>query len=229
VITKYIDNQLLGASMRKIVTGAVVLMLSVLAFTPVSANAADECGFGSSIQYEDGEGKWVYNEDEDNYTLPDGSVVDDVSDLVDNEGSCQKTTWVDGYSDDGFGKEFSISIDSDEEGPGANSYETIEIFCTAKRLDVYIWVDYPITRGWQGYGQLKFDSGKIQSVGYRVNRTFDGLYLNSPKTFTKALLSAKSRATFKINTLEGSKVLAYPKADISSYVTKFKSLGCPLK
>ena len=103
-------------------------------------------------------------------------MVDDVSDLMD-VGSCQQSTWIDDQSDDGFGKQFSISIGSDEEGPGADSFESIEIFCTSKRLEVYIWVDYPITTALLGTGKLKFDPVKGQSVGYRFNRTFDGLYL----------------------------------------------------
>lgn len=193
------------------------------------AAAEDECGFGRSVQFASDEGKWVYNPDDDNYTLPDGSVVDDVSDLVDQEGSCQPTTWTDSEENDGFDKTFSVSIGSDEEGRGANSFESIEIFCINRKLSVYIWVDFPITRGWSGKGQVKFDSGKTKSVGYKVNRTFDGLYLDSPKAFTKSLLSAKNSATFKIATLEGSKVLAYPKADIASYASKFKKLGCALR
>lgn len=212
----------------KLLAGAAIAAVTAsLIATP--AVAEDECGFGSSIQYASDEGKWVYNPDDDNYTLPDGSVVDDVSDLVDQEGSCQPTTWIDSEENDGFDRTFSVSIGSDEEGRGANSYESIEIFCINKKLSVYIWVDFPITRGWSGKGQVKFDSGKSRTVGYKVNRTFDGLYLDSPKTFTKNLLAAKSSATFKIATLEGSKVLAYPKADIASYASKFKKLGCALR
>lgn len=207
--------------------GAIV-MTFLLVLSPIPANADDDCGFGRSMQSGSDEGKWVYNEDEDNYTLPDGSVVDDVSHLM-SKLSCQQSTWLDDQSDDGFDQQFSISIGSDEEGPGANSFESIEIFCTSKRLEVYIWVDYPITTAFRGSGQLKFDSGRVQSLGYRVNRTFDGLYFDSPKTFTRGFLAAKSRATFKIRTLNGTKVLAYPKADISKYVPQFKSLGCPLK
>lgn len=209
--------------------GFVAVLSLVLAMTPSAAFSEYGCGFGKSTQYASNEGKWVYNPDEDNYTLPDGSVVDDVSDLVDNTGSCQKTTWIEDYSNDGFGGVYSLSMGSDEEGPGATSYETIQIFCSKKKLSVYIWVDYPITRGWSGTGQVKFDSGKAKSVAYKVNNTFDGLYLTSPKAFTKSLLNSKKQAIFKINTLKGSKVLAYPKADISKYATKLKKLGCPIK
>lgn len=215
--------------MRLRTLAIVAALVGVVCVPANKAVAEDGCGFGYSIQYADSTGKWVYNEVDDNYTLPDGTIVDDVSDLVDDEGSCQKTTWIDDYSNDGFGKQFSVSMGSDEEGAGANSFESIEIFCIAKKLSVYIWLDYPITSGWQGYGQLKLDSGKVKSIGYKVNRTFDGLYLNAPKTFTKSFLAAKSKATFKINTLKGVKVLAYPKRDLSKYVSKFKSLGCPLK
>jgi hypothetical protein len=201
----------------------------ILPLSPIAAVAEDDCGFGRSISFQSTEGLWVYNELDDNYTLPDGSVVGDVSDLVDDEGQCAPTTWIDDQKNDGFGNQFSISISSDEEGPGANSFESIEIFCIKKRLSVYIWVDYPITRGWKGNAQLRMDSGRVRNIGYTVNNTFDGLYLNSPKSFTKSFLAAKSRATFKVNTYEGAKVLAYPKADLRSYESKFKSMGCPLK
>ena len=208
---------------------SIAAMALILSLNPIAAIAEDDCGFGQSLNYDTGEGLWVYNEKEDNYTLPDGTVVGDVSDLVDNEGQCAPTTWIDDSKNDGFGRQFSVSLSSDEEGPGANSYESIEIFCIKKRLSVYIWIDFPVTRGWNGVAQLKMDSGRVKNVGYGVNNSFDGLFLTSPKSFTKSFLAADSRATFKVKTLRGAKVLAYPKADLRSYESKFKSLGCPLK
>ena len=208
---------------------SIAVAALILSSHSTVAMAEDDCGFGRSLYYESGDGLWVYNEIDDNYTLPDGSVVDDVSDLVDDEGQCAPTTWIDDSRNDGFGRQFSVSLSSDEEGPGANSYESIEIFCFKKRLSVYIWIDFPVTRGWKGVAQLKMDSGRVKNVGYTVNNSFDGLFLDSPKSFTKSFLAAKSRATFKVNTLRRAKVLAYPKADLSTYESKFKSLGCPLR
>ena len=212
---------------KKIPSIAVAAL--ILPLIPIAALAEDGCGFGQSIHYETGEGLWVYNEKDDNYTLPDGSVVDDVSHLVDNEGQCASSTWIDHSENDGFGRQFSISLSSDEEGPGANSYESIEIFCVKKRLSVYVWVDFPVSRGGKGVAQLKLDSGRVKNVGYTVINSFDGLFLDSPRSFTKSFLVAKSRATFKVKTLRSAKVLAYPKADLRSYESKFKSLGCPLR
>lgn len=212
--------------MNKKLMAGIVATLFLIGFTPVIAQASDGCGFGYMSQTEDD--PWTYDEKTRTYTLLDGRVVTQ-GELPPLQATCVPRTWWVENNDDGFGSEYLVSIFSDDEAPGVNSFSYVEISCLKKKLYVGLAVDYPLQRGWQGSAQLKFGSGgKVNRVPYTVNRTFNRAYLNSPKAFTKSFLSS-SRATFKVDTYDGPEVLGFPIADLSSHVKKFKSLGCPLK
>ena len=146
-------------------------------------------------------------------------------------------SWGSIYSDDGFEKVFTLYKDSDNYGVteyGDDVVYTVEIQCSKKKLSVLVYGDpdiYPETGlGFKGTAQMKVDAGKIVKHSYTVLRSYSGVSFNSPKTITKAILSSRDTFSFKIpSSIQSDAVANFSKLDFVSYVSKFKSLGCPLK
>jgi hypothetical protein len=176
----------------------VVLGLILFLSPPLPAYGADDCGFGYSYDYE--------------------SLDDD----------CVGSKWEVSKESDGFVNSISLIMYPDEEGPNADSDSEsyIEIRCIKKTLQVYVWVEYADSFGFDGTGQYRIDNGKAITFSYRLQKDLDGVILKSPKTFLAAFAKSKSRATFKIPSVEGYEIVVYPKADLLSHRGLFASRGC---
>jgi hypothetical protein len=141
-------------------------------------------------------------------------------------------------SDDGFSKSYTIyknAINVGYSDFGTESTYSIEIQCEKKKLEVLIYADpigiYPTTDLSRiGYAQVKIDSGKILKYKYMSLKDSSGIGIWSPKTLTTAMLKGKRQVAFKISSsIQADTVANFALGDLSDYVSKFKSLGCPLK
>ena len=186
--------------MKRILLIALILVL----LRPLPVYSADNCGFG-------------FEEDVLNW---------DVS--VDDDPPCVKSKWDVVKKNDGFTNYVSLVMYPDEEGPSASSDEDsyIQIYCIKKAIQVYVWVEYPDSFGFDGTGQYRIDNGKAVTFKYRVQKDLDGVILNSPKTFMTAFAKATERVTFKIGNVDGYEIVVYPKADLLSHRGLFASKGC---
>jgi len=173
----------------------------LLLFCPLPAYATDNCGFGFSSGFMDENG--------------------DYSD-------CTASKWEVIKKNDGFSNSISLVMYPDEEGPNAESDSDsyIQIRCVKKTLEVYVWVEYADSFGFDGQGQYRIDNGKSVALNYRLQKDLDGVVLKSPKTFLAAFAKSKSRATFKIGNVDGYEIVVYPKADLISHRGLFASKGC---
>ncbi len=172
---------------------------------PIQAKAADECGFGFeffSLWSLDGETE------------------------IDLEDKCRITTWDYTKTNDGFSRYFSISMDPDDEDETNTGYSSIEIFCDRKKIEVYVWLEYPDSFGWSGSGQVRFDAGAPKKIPYFVQKDFDGIIVKETKTFMQNLVKAKKKVSFKIPTVDGYEVLVYPKGNLLEYRPMFSKAGC---
>ncbi len=149
-----------------------------------------------------------------------------------------ETSWGVIASDDGFSKSFAIYKSATNFGItdfGDDITYTIEIQCESRTLDVLVYADpigiYPTSDfNRVGYAQVKVDSGKINKYKYVALKDSSGIALWSPKILTSAILKGKKQVAFKIpSSIQNDTVANFPKADLSKYTNKFKSLGCALK
>ena len=149
-----------------------------------------------------------------------------------------ETTWGVISSDDGFSKSYTIYKDALNVGYsdfGTENTYSMEIQCEKKKLEVLVYADpigmYPTTDlSRVGYAQVKIDSGKISKYKYLSLKDSSGIGIWSPKTLTTAMLKGKRQFAFKIaSSIQADTVANFALADLSKYVNKFKSLGCPLK
>lgn len=149
-----------------------------------------------------------------------------------------ETTWGVISSDDGFSKSYTIYKDALNVGYsdfGTENTYSMEIQCEKKKLEVLVYADpigmYPTTDlSRVGYAQVKIDSGKISKYKYLSLKDSSGIGIWSPKTLTTAMLKGKRQVAFKIaSSIQADTVANFALADLSKYVNKFKSLGCPLK
>lgn len=148
-------------------------------------------------------------------------------------------TW--GYisNDDGFDKIFTIYKDGDNTGItdyGDDITYTAEIQCSKKKLTFMVYADpigiYPTTSytSIDGYASAKIDGGKLLKYPYTSTKDSSGIIFNSPKTVTSAILKGKKTFSFKImSSIQENTVANFSIGDMSSYVPKFKKLGCFLK
>jgi hypothetical protein len=149
-----------------------------------------------------------------------------------------ETSWGAITSDDGFSKSFTIFKNASNTGYsdfGTENTYSMEIQCEKKKLEVLVYADpigiYPTTDlSRVGYAQVKIDSGKIFKYKYLALKDSSGIGIWTPKTLTAAMLKGKRQVAFKISSsIQADTVANFALADLSTYVSKFKSLGCSLK
>ena len=150
-----------------------------------------------------------------------------------------ESTWGIISSDDGFEKKFTIFKDGDNLGItdyGDDINYTTEIQCSKKKLVFMVYSDpigiYPSTTytSIDGYALTKVDSGKIVKYSYIALRDSSGIQLRTPKPLTTAILKGKKTFSFKIpSSIKSDTVANFSIGNLASHVSKFKSLGCPLK
>jgi hypothetical protein len=149
-----------------------------------------------------------------------------------------ETSWGVVASDDGFTKKYTIyktAINYGYSDFGTESTYTIELQCEKKKLGVIIYADpigmYPTDDlSGIGYALVKIDSGKIIKYKFATLGDSSGIAIWTPKTLTSAMLKGKRQVAFKIaSSIQADTVANFALADLSRYVNKFKSLGCPLK
>ena len=141
--------------------------------------------------------------------------------------------------DDGFDKKLTIYKDGDNVGLddyGDEITYTAEIQCSKKKLNFLVYSEptgiYPSTTftSIDGYALGKVDSGKIVKYPYLSMKDSYGIFFKTPKTVTTAILKGKKTFAFKIpSSIQNDTVANFSIGDLASYVSKFKSLGCPLK
>ena len=149
-----------------------------------------------------------------------------------------ETSWGIVASDDGFTKKYTIFKTASNYGYsdfGTESTYTIELQCEKKKLGVIVYSDpigmYPTdSLSGIGYALVKIDSGKIIKHKFQTMGDSSGIAIWTPKTLTSAMLKGKRQVAFKIaSSIQADTVANFALADLSKYVNKFKSLGCPLK
>ena len=149
-----------------------------------------------------------------------------------------ETSWGVITSDDGFSKTFTIFKNALNTGVtdfGDDISYGIEIQCEKKKLEVLVYSApigiYPSTDlSRNGYAQVKIDSGKVSKYKYAALKDSSGIGIWSPKLLTSAMLKGKKQVAFKIaSSIQADTVANFALADLSSYVSKFKSRGCSLK
>ena len=171
---------------------------------PFPAYSADGCGFG-------------FSEDVLNWNISE-----------EDDPPCVESKWDIVKKNDGFTNFVSLVMYPDEEGPSASSDEDsyIQIYCIKKAIQVYVWVEYADSFGFDGSGQYRIDNGKPITFKYTLQKDLDGVVLKSPKTFMTAFAKAKERVTFKIPNVDGYEIVVYPKADLLNHRGLFASKGC---
>lgn len=142
-------------------------------------------------------------------------------------------------NNDGFDKTLAIYKEADNLGItdyGDDITYTAEIQCTKKKLTFMVYGDpigiYPVTSytSTDGYASAKIDNGRIVKYPYISLKDSSGIFFKSPKIVTSAILKGRDTFSFKIlSSVQENTVANFSIGDISSYVSKFKSLGCPLK
>jgi hypothetical protein len=182
-----------------------VLLLFFSQFSLNTAKAADECGFG--------------------YEYFSLFSLDGMTE-IDPEEKCRIATWDYEKKNDGFSKYFSISMDPDDEDQNNTNFSTVQIYCDKKKIEVYVWVEYASSSGWNGSGQVAFDDGAPKKFNYLLQRTFDGVILKDAKTFMRNLVKTEEKFSFKIPTVNGYEVLVYPKGNLLEYRSTFTKAGC---
>jgi hypothetical protein len=189
----------------KRISQLIAILLAFATTAPTPLNAADECGFGYeyfSLFSLDGERE------------------------LDAEEKCRITTWDYSKTNDGFSKYFSISMSPDDEDETNTGVSDIEIFCDKRKIEVYVWVEYPDSQGWNGTGQLRFDSSSSKSFAYLLQKDFDGIVVKDVKSFMQNIVKAKKKVSFKIPTVDGYEVLVYPIGNLLEYRSIFAKSGC---
>ena len=168
-----------------------------------------------------------------------GSSIQPIAYAADTYTEATELTWGVITNDDGFVKTITIYKEGDNTGSddfGDDITYTTEIQCTKKKLTFMVYSEpigiYPATSftSIDGYALTKVDSGKIVKYSYIALKDFSGIQLKTPKTFTTAILKGKKTFSLKIpSSIQNDTVANFSIGDLSSFVSKFKSLGCPLK
>ena len=140
-------------------------------------------------------------------------------------------------NNDGFSKTFTVTRDSedlDTDEYGNAITHTIEIQCTNKKLGLLLYSSSPgifpkTNLSNLGAGSFKVDSGKVTTFSYVAMNDQSGVSALYPKTLTTSILKAKKSFSFKVlSGVQGPTVANFVVSDIKKYISKFKSLGCPL-
>ena len=146
------------------------------------------------------------------------------------------TEWGVISTNDGFEKSYTIFKDGDEQGYDDMPITyTIEIQCTKKKLSVLIYSDplgmYPTTtfNSIDGYALARIDNGAIKKFSYVSLKDYSGVALLNDKQFTTAILKGKKFAVKVPSSVQNDTVAKFSIGNLSSHVSKFKSLGCSLK
>ena len=150
-----------------------------------------------------------------------------------------ESTWGVISNNDGFDKTLTIYKEGDNLGTtdyGDDITYTTEIQCTKKKLTFMVYSDpigiYPTTTytSIDGYALAKIDTGKIVKYSYIALKDSSGVQFKTPKPLTTAILKGRNTFSFKIpSSIQNDTVANFSIGDLAIYVSKFKSLGCPLK
>lgn len=150
-----------------------------------------------------------------------------------------ETTWGLISSDDGFDKTITIYKDGDNVGYddfGSEITYTTEIQCSKKKLSFLVYSDpigiYPSSSfsAIDGYALGKVDSGKVVKHPYITLKDSSGVQFKSAKVVTASILKGKRTFSFKIpSSIQNDTVANFTIGNLNTYVSKFKSLGCPLR
>ena len=139
-------------------------------------------------------------------------------------------------TNDGFDKSYTIYRDADEQGYDDMLITyTIEIQCTKKKLAVLIYSDpigmYPATTfsSIDGYALTRVDNGRVSRFSYVSLKDYSGISLLNDKQFTTAILRGKKFAVKVPSNIQNDTVAKFSIGNLSSHVSKFKSLGCSLR
>jgi hypothetical protein len=168
-------------------------------------------------------GAWRFPDNRDtsgecDFGFDDGSGFEDY---------CERILWQKSEESDGFSKNYSIVMYSENDEYATGDFSRLEISCSAKKLLVNVKLEWPSSFGWKGSGQYRFDSGAGKKFTYRVDRSFDYIWLDNPKAFTAAFLKASDKSSFRVSN-QYLRILVFPKSNLKEYASKFKTLGCPL-
>lgn len=208
--------------MKRIAILGPLLLLSQFFFNTnvAQGSTSDECGFGMTTA--------VDFDSSGNFQDSTGAILN----------KCVPIIWTLLNNNDGFSKTITVYMEADNHGSsdlGTELTSTIEIQCTNKKLGVLIYSEpigiYPqsdLTS--QGFALAKIDSGKVLNIKYVEMKDFSGIAILAPKALTSIILKTKKQFSFKINSsVQAATVANFPIGDLSSYVSKFKALGCPIK
>ena len=147
-----------------------------------------------------------------------------------------ETEWGVISTNDGFDKSYTIYKDGDEYGYDDMLITyTIEIQCTKKKLAVLIYSDplgiYPRTTftSIDGYALARIDGGAVKKFSYISLKDYSGISLLNDKQFTTAILKGTKFIVKIPSDIQNDTVAEFSIGNLSSHVSKFKSLGCSLK
>jgi hypothetical protein len=141
---------------------------------------------------------------------------------------CSEITWVPTDKSDGFSKKFQLTIEAVDDQYRTSVDSNMIISCNDKKLNVGIRINDPGFSTWSGSGLNRFDNGTARKFKYRMNQSFDYIWLDEPKLFTANFLKSQSKVSFKISD-PSPNIFVFPKSSLSKYANKFKSAGCPIK
>ena len=158
--------------------------------------------------------------------------------------SCFSEKWDYSKSNDGFVTTSVASIgdvanpDSPDD-PNYNfrdnagsEYTWLYLSCINKKLHVGVYSGpvgiFPDSTFFSGATLVRFDSGKILKYAYTVYENNTGFELKNPIDFMKKFVSAHTKVSFKVNTINGPITPVFPKADFVSIAKKIKSSGCAI-
>lgn len=208
-----------------------------LGMTSNIANAADGCKFGQYRETgdEDSDGNYVLpngdvvtlseetdDDGEDIYLLPDGTEVSYLA-----WGECLNMEWFTDTTKDGFSNKFELTMFGDIENSeiGDITTELLTITCENKKLSVSLLISLADRVGNRGKGEYRFDKGPILTLNYFAGPKYEGPTFENPRNFLASFLQSK-KVAFKIKTWRGTQYPMFPKANLSSFRSKFAKLGC---
>jgi hypothetical protein len=102
-------------------------------------------------------------------------------------------------------------------------------------LAVLIYSDpigmYPATTfsSIDGYALTRVDNGRVSKFSYVSLKDYSGISLLNDKQFTTAILRGKKFAVKVPSNIQNDTVAKFSIGNLSSHVSKFKSLGCSLR
>lgn len=218
----------------KLAIALLALVLSLLS-TPLSpVHAADDCGFGKSrdlgeefedeegnLYYELPDGSKVFQIDDENYEMEDGTPIE-----YGSWGECKPTSWIEEENEGNSAKFFAISMLSDEEEGVTNEFSSILLTCEKNRLTVEVNVEDARSAGSKGNGEYRMDRLRAKKFQYLAKSAEESIAIIDTKAFMSDFLKAKGKVGFKIPTRQGIFTTAFPKGNLDTYRSKFAKAGC---